>query len=73
MKAGNKILNNKELDKRATLSISDFHSPPQGYIVKYLWFEASPYMGRGYRKGHAEGGHNTTANKASWETYTGSA
>jgi hypothetical protein len=29
--------------------------------VKYLWFEASPYIGNGYNIGLAEGGHKTTA------------
>nr|GMD66857.1 hypothetical protein Iba_chr12cCG19050 [Ipomoea batatas] len=27
---------------------------------KYLWFEASPYNGSGYKKGLAEGGHKET-------------
>jgi hypothetical protein len=31
--------------------------------VAYLWFEASPYTGIGYKNGLAEGGHKTTATK----------
>jgi hypothetical protein len=29
----------------------------------YLWFEASPYIGIGYRSRHAEGGHKVTERK----------
>ena len=29
----------------------------------YLWFEASPYKGIGYKKGLADGGHKTTESK----------
>lgn len=32
-------------------------------IAAYLWFEASPYIGIGYKDGLAEGGHKTTATK----------